>query len=113
MKIVFWQIVAAEEERKRALVLKKKQELDTIVEEVNSRLQSRRVRIGWFVHLAVSSDQRAVTSSLKDNYLSLADCNIQQIKEIRSKTQAENLATNATSKRVWIRPMYSASVSFS
>ena len=37
----------------------------------------------------------------------------QQIKEIRSKIQPENLETKATPKRVWIRPKHSASTAFS
>ena len=31
----------------------------------------------------------------------------QQIKEIRSKTQPENLEAKTTPERVWIHPMYS------
>ena len=50
---------------------------------------------------------------LHDNYLCLVESNKQQIKEVRSKIQAENSETKATSKRVWIRPIHSASVAFS
>ena len=37
----------------------------------------------------------------------------QQIEEVRSKIQTEKSETRAASKRVWIRPMHSASVAFS
>ena len=45
-----------------------------------------------------------------DNYLCLVDSNKQQIEDVRSITPAENSETKATLKRVWIRPMHSASV---
>ena len=38
------------------------------------------------------------------------ELNKQQIEEVRRKIQAETLVTRATPKRVWIRPMHSASV---
>ena len=38
---------------------------------------------------------------------------MQQIEEVRSKIRAEKLETRAIPKRVWIRPMHSASVAFS
>ena len=36
-----------------------------------------------------------------------------KLKKSEAKTQAENSETRATTKRVWIRPMHSASVAFS
>ena len=50
---------------------------------------------------------------LDDNYPCLVESKEQQIKEVRSKTEPENLETTATSKRVWIRPICSVSVAFS
>ena len=50
---------------------------------------------------------------LHDNYLCLVESNKQQIEEVTSKIQTENSETRATLKRVWIRPMHSASVAFS
>ena len=50
---------------------------------------------------------------LHDNYLCLVESNKQQIEKARSKIQAESSETRATSKRVCIRPMHSASVAFS
>ena len=50
---------------------------------------------------------------LHNNYPGLVESDKQQIKEVRSKTQPENSKTKATSKRVWICPMHSASVAFS
>ena len=50
---------------------------------------------------------------LRDNFLCLVESNEQQIEEVRSKIQAGNSETRATPKRVWIRPMHSASVAFS
>ena len=48
---------------------------------------------------------------LHDNYLCLVESNKQQIKEVGSKTQAENSETRSTPKRVWIRPMYAVAFS--
>ena len=50
---------------------------------------------------------------LHDDYLCLVESGKQQIKEVRSKIQPENLETKATPKRVRIRPTHSASVAFS
>ena len=50
---------------------------------------------------------------LHDNYLCLMKSNKQQIEEVKSKTQAEISETRSTPKRVWNRPMHSASVAFS
>ena len=50
---------------------------------------------------------------LHDNYLCLVESNKQQIEEVTSKIQAENLETRATPKRTRIRPMHSACVAFS
>ena len=50
---------------------------------------------------------------LHDNYLFLVESDRLQIKEVRSKTQMENLETKATPKRVWINPTCSASIAFS
>ena len=50
---------------------------------------------------------------LHGNHLCLVESNKQQIEKVRSKTQAGNLETKATPTRVWIRPMYCASVPFS
>ena len=44
-----------------------------------------------------------------DDYLCLVESGKQQIKEVRSKVQPENLETKATPERVWIRPTHSAS----
>ena len=49
---------------------------------------------------------------LRDNYLCLVESSKQQIEEVRSKMEAENWETRATPKRVWIRPMHSASAAF-
>ena len=43
---------------------------------------------------------------LHDNYLCLEESGKQQIKEVRSKIQPENVETKATPKRVWIRPTH-------
>ena len=48
---------------------------------------------------------------LHDDYLCLVESGKQQIKV--EKIQPENLETKATPKRVWIRPMHSASAAFS
>ena len=50
---------------------------------------------------------------LHDNYLCLVESNKQQIREDRNIAQPENSETKTTPKRVWIQPMYIASVSFS
>ena len=50
---------------------------------------------------------------LHGNYLCLEKFNKKQIEEVRSKILAESSETRATPKRVWIRPMHSASVAFS
>ena len=55
----------------------------------------------------------SLDKTLHDNYFCLVESNKQQIEEVRSKIQAENWKTRATPKRVWIRPMHSASVAFS
>ena len=55
----------------------------------------------------------SLDKTLHDNYLCLVESNKQQIEKVRSKIQAENLETRAMPKRVWIRPMHSASVAFS
>ena len=49
---------------------------------------------------------------LYDDYLRLVESVKQQIKEVRSKVQAENSETKATPKRVWIGPTRSASTAF-
>ena len=48
-----------------------------------------------------------------DNYLRLVVYNKQQIKEVKSKSRPENSEKKATPKRVWIRPVHSASAAFS
>ena len=50
---------------------------------------------------------------IHDNYPCLVESDKQQINEVRNKTKVENSETKATSKRVRIRPMHSASVAFS
>ena len=50
---------------------------------------------------------------LHDDYLCLVESGKQQIKEVRSIIQPENLETKATPKRVWIRPTHSAYAAFS
>ena len=50
---------------------------------------------------------------IKKKNLCLVESNKQQIKEVRSKIQAENLETKTIPKRVWIRPKHSSSVAFS
>ena len=50
---------------------------------------------------------------LHDDYLCLVESGKQQIKEVRSKIQPENLEVKATPKRGWIRPTHSASAAFS
>ena len=50
---------------------------------------------------------------LHDNYLCSVEFNKQQIEEVRYKNQAENADTRATSKRVWVCSMHSASVASS
>ena len=47
------------------------------------------------------------------NYSCLVESNKQQIKEVRSKNSIGNSETKDIPKRVWICPMYSASVAFS
>ena len=55
----------------------------------------------------------SLNKTLHDHYLCLVESNKQQIEKVRSKILAENLETRATPKRVWIRPLHSASVAFS
>ena len=50
---------------------------------------------------------------LHDNYLCLVKSDKQQIKEVKSESLPENSGTEVTFKRIWIHPMYSASVTFS
>ena len=50
---------------------------------------------------------------LYDDYLCLVESGKQQIKEVRSKVQAENLETKGNPERVWIRPTHSASAALS
>ena len=49
----------------------------------------------------------ALDKMLHENYLCLVESSKQQIQEVESKTQPENLETKATAQRVWIRPTYS------
>ena len=49
---------------------------------------------------------------LRDNYLCSVESNKLQIEEVR-KVQAENSETSVAAKRVRIRPVHSASVTFS
>ena len=49
---------------------------------------------------------------LYNNHPFSVESDSQQIEEVGSKPQPENSETKAISKRVWIRPMYSAFVTF-
>ena len=67
----------------------------------------------WWFNSHLSLAVASLDKMLHENYLYLVESNNQQMEEIRSKTQAENLKTRATPKRIWNRPMHSASVAFS
>ena len=68
---------------------------------------------GWWFNSHANFVVAFLYKMLHDNYLCLVDFDKQEIEEVTSKVQAESSETKATPKRVWIRPMHSASVAFS
>ena len=67
----------------------------------------------WWFNSHPSLVVASLDKMLYYKYLCLVESNKQQNEEVKSKIHAENSETRLTPKRVWNRPMHSASVAFS